>query len=106
MSTNHDQIKNDKRWKLARKHTLTRDDHTCVACGAVEDLTVDHIKSLDSLLKSGGDPFDEDNLRTLCRPCNSRKGSRSTIRVEWIDPAWSAVVGGSLTSAGKTPRSS
>lgn len=105
MASNHDQIKNDPRWKAARKHTLSRDGHRCVACGAEDDLTVDHIEALDTLLKTGGDPFDEDNLRTLCRPCNSRKGKRDLLRVGWTDPAWSSVVG-SLTHGRKTPPAS
>lgn len=54
-----------------RAFIFERDRHTCRLCGASDDLTVDHIwpQSL------GGD--DElDNLRTLCRSCNSKKGAR------------------------------
>lgn len=93
MADNHSRIKNDPRWKAARKHTLDRDGHRCVACGSEDDLTIDHIVSLDHLLKTDGDPFDLDNLRVLCRSCNSRKGKREHLRVAWVDPAWSNIIG-------------
>ena len=48
-----------------------RDGHACLTCGSVEDLTLDHIHPWS---KGGEDTFD--NLRTLCRPCNSAKGAR------------------------------
>lgn len=34
-------------------------------------LSIDHIHP-----ERHGGTLDEDNLQTLCRPCNSRKGSR------------------------------
>jgi len=54
-----------------RFFVFERDGYRCVQCGAVEDLTIDHIypKSLD-----GADTAD--NLQVLCRPCNCRKGAR------------------------------
>lgn len=48
-----------------------RDGFVCLHCGAIEDLTVDHI-----LPWSLGGSDELDNLQTLCRPCNSRKGAR------------------------------
>ena len=48
-----------------------RDDFTCQSCGVRRDLSVDHI-----LAESKGGALDPDNLQTLCRPCNSRKGAR------------------------------
>lgn len=48
-----------------------RDGYRCVQCGAVEDLTIDHIYP-----KSLGGAHTADNLQTLCRSCNSRKGAR------------------------------
>lgn len=54
-----------------RRAVLTRDGHRCVTCGARDDLTLDHIHPY-----SLGGPDTEENLRTLCRPCNSRKGAR------------------------------
>lgn len=55
-----------KRWQVFK-----RDNYRCVVCGAEEDLTIDHIDPVSQ----GGRPT-LDNLRTLCRSCNSRKGPR------------------------------
>jgi hypothetical protein len=54
-----------------RERIYERDGHRCVLCGSTDDLTLDHIypRAL------AGDDND-DNLRTLCRPCNSEKGAR------------------------------
>jgi hypothetical protein len=54
-----------------RELVYERDKYRCVECAATEDLTLDHIYPW-SLGGSDG----PDNLRTLCRPCNSRKGAR------------------------------
>jgi 5-methylcytosine-specific restriction endonuclease McrA len=54
-----------------REQVLERDEHACVLCGATDDLTLDHIHPW-----SLGGQDTEDNLRVLCRPCNSRKGAR------------------------------
>jgi hypothetical protein len=48
-----------------------RDNWTCVECGTHKDLTVDHIVPVS---KGGAD--EDDNLQTMCKPCNSRKGAR------------------------------
>jgi hypothetical protein len=54
-----------------RAAVFDRDDHACAQCHAVDDLTLDHIYPW-----SLGGPDTTDNLRVLCRPCNSRKGDR------------------------------
>ena len=41
------------------------DRHTLVTPGEV----VDHVKEL----KDGGDPWDVDNLQTLCKECHAKK---------------------------------
>jgi 5-methylcytosine-specific restriction protein A len=43
----------------------------CSACGATEDLTGDHIHP-----RSKGGQATIENVRVLCRSCNSRKGNR------------------------------
>lgn len=50
---------------------MVRDGGKCVKCSATEDLTIDHIVPVS---KGGSD--EDDNLRTLCRSCNSTKGAR------------------------------
>jgi 5-methylcytosine-specific restriction endonuclease McrA len=47
------------------------DGYRCKWCGTQHNLTVDHIIPWS---KGGGD--DPENLQTLCRSCNSRKGDR------------------------------
>lgn len=48
-----------------------RDGYRCLHCGTTEDLTIDHIHP-----KSRGGTDAVDNLQTLCRSCNCRKGAR------------------------------
>lgn len=54
-----------------REWIIDRDGNRCIECDTSEDLTVDHIVPV--ILGGKTNP---DNLQTLCRPCNSRKGSR------------------------------
>ena len=49
-----------------------RDNFTCVACGKRTELCVDHINA-----ESNGGDLSLENLQTLCRPCNSAKGTRA-----------------------------
>jgi 5-methylcytosine-specific restriction endonuclease McrA len=57
--------------QLLRSRVFARDDFKCKKCGATERLSVDHI-----IPESKGGTLDMDNLQTLCKPCNSRKGAR------------------------------
>lgn len=50
---------------------FVRDGNKCTRCGSLDDLTLDHIHPV-----IGGGGNELDNLRVLCRPCNSSKGSR------------------------------
>lgn len=52
-----------------RLNVYERDSYKCVHCGSNKDLTLDH-KHPESL---GGQATIE-NLQTLCRSCNSKKG--------------------------------
>lgn len=54
-----------------RQFIYQRDGFACLECGTSDDLTLDHIWPWS---KGGADEID--NLRTLCRSCNSRKGAR------------------------------
>jgi hypothetical protein len=57
-----------------KEQVKQRDGNQCVACGATKYLQVDHIISV-----YGGGTNDIDNLQTLCKVCNGKKGKR-TIR--------------------------
>lgn len=54
-----------------RRRVFERDAYRCLNCGDWRDLCADHIVPL-----SGGGPTTFDNLQTLCRSCNSRKGQK------------------------------
>lgn len=54
-----------------RKAVFERDAYRCRHCGTWYDLCVDHI-----IPESAGGTLDLDNLQTLCRRCNSIKGTK------------------------------
>jgi hypothetical protein len=59
-------IPNGLRWIV-----WERDDFRCLHCGLRRDLTVDHVYP-----EALGGVTSLENLQTLCRSCNSRKGTR------------------------------
>lgn len=54
----------------SEKTVFERDGFRCQICGDWHDLTIDHIYP-----KSLGGTTELNNLQTLCRKCNSRKGN-------------------------------
>jgi hypothetical protein len=54
-----------------RQAVFDRDGRKCLECGSTEGLSLDHIKP-----RAKGGSHAEDNLRTLCGPCNSKKRDR------------------------------
>lgn len=54
-----------------RSAVYERDGNACVQCTTTDDLTLDHIYPW-----SLGGPDTVENLRVLCRSCNSSKGAR------------------------------
>lgn len=56
-----------RQWKAL----CARYDNRCLCCGRKRRLSVDHIVPI---IKGGANSID--NLQPLCKPCNSRKGSR------------------------------
>lgn len=54
-----------------RSVVFERDGHACRHCGSSRDLHADHI-----VAESRGGPTSIDNLQTLCRTCNMKKGAR------------------------------
>ncbi len=54
-----------------RTSVFERDAYRCVKCGSYKDLTCDHIYP-----ESLGGKTTKENLQTLCRSCNSKKGTK------------------------------
>lgn len=54
-----------------RDEVFARDGRACVKCQSILFLALDHIFPV-----SKGGPTTVENLRVLCRSCNSRKGAR------------------------------
>jgi hypothetical protein len=54
-----------------RNAIFARDGDKCLFCGDTKDLCLDHIVAF-----SRGGTTSPDNLQTLCRSCNSKKGAR------------------------------
>lgn len=59
-------IPNDIRWEVWK-----RDNFTCQHCGKRKYLTIDHIYP-----ESKGGKTELSNLQTLCKSCNSKKGTK------------------------------
>lgn len=57
-----------------RKMVYERDHCRCVTCGATDHLSPDHI-----IPWSLGGEDTMENLQTMCRSCNSRKGNRVDV---------------------------
>lgn len=63
-------VKKPVSWSRRFK-VFERDGFKCKACGTPENLTIDHIEPE----RHGGTSVIE-NLQTLCKSCNSKKGTR------------------------------
>jgi len=53
-------------WQKVRKKVLERDRRRCQICGGDSELHVHHLEPVSK----GGEPFDMDNLITLCKSCH------------------------------------
>lgn len=54
-----------------RLQVYERDGFKCVKCGVQKNLTLDHIKP-----ESKGGDSNLENLQTMCKSCNSEKGTK------------------------------
>ena len=71
-----------RRWQAARRFVLKRDGFRCRDCGLAGVLEVHHVRPL----AKGGDPYDADGLRTLCRGCHivtHRPRSQTPAVIGW-----------------------
>ena len=73
-------------WRRARTEALNRDGHLCHTCKAAEDLIVHHVVEL----APGVDPYDVENLQTLCRSCHAKEHNRrrAHARIEAQARSW------------------
>lgn len=71
-------------WNTFRSAIFARDNYTCVICGFNKPyksypdeslFDADHIISLGM----GGECYDEDNVRTLCKPCHKIKTKQDSV---------------------------
>lgn len=60
--------------KKQRERIFNRDENKCVLCGTIEKLTIDHIRPIWE-----GGTSNDNNLRILCKTCNSKKGKKTLI---------------------------
>ncbi len=66
--------------KKHRKIILEKYNHACALCGSTDGLQIDHIVAVVD-----GGTNDLDNLRVLCKACNTSKGANSDIGIaRWI----------------------
>ncbi len=91
MGRNHAKL-TARRWTHLRRAILERDGWRCRECGAYGN-EVDHIRPLHK----GGDPWDSDNLQTLCRSCHIAKTARENRRpMTPAESRWRMLVAKSL----------
>ena len=65
------------RWGRVRRYVLDRDNRECRACGKLLGYAeIDHIIPMDH--EPDRDPYDPDNLQTLCLSCHRLKTAHDT----------------------------
>lgn len=85
-------------WKNKRLEILERDNYECQWCASEGHVTssnhsileIDHIKELEDYPELA---LDDDNLRTLCKPCHNKRHERFQFRKQakekkWNDEKW------------------
>ena len=85
MSRSHVSRIHSRRWAKVRRAVFIRDGYRCRSCGKASVLECDHIERDPTR-----DPFDLDNLQTLCRGCHIKKTTKengtelSPERRDWL----------------------
>ena len=88
MSKAHLALTATRRWQAVRVAVFSRDLYRCRACGLPGRLECDHVVPL----RRGGDPWDMDNLQTLCRGCHVAKTRHESGRPDSPEAAaWRAL---------------
>ncbi len=68
------------RWAATRKAAFDRDGWRCTACGGAGRLEAHH----EPPLEDGGDPYQLEGIRTLCRTCHiDRHRDETPEQREW-----------------------
>lgn len=85
MSRNHTKL-DPRRWAWVRRQAFERDGWRCTnpKCGRTGRLEAHH----EPPLRDGGDPYDLDGIKTLCRECHIRHHRPDNMvegRAEWLD---------------------
>lgn len=65
--------------KINRQRIFKRDNHECVYCGSVKQLTLDHV-----IPKSRGGKNTWNNLVTCCFTCNLKKGNKTPDEAKMV----------------------
>ena len=78
----YDNVYGTERWRSLRELALKRDKGLCVIClkaNVIERATiVDHKLEIND----GGEPFDIENLQSLCSACHNKKSAEERKRRE------------------------
>ena len=65
--------------KISRARIYQRDKYSCVYCGGIKKLTIDHV-----IPKSRGGGNTWENMVTCCFDCNSKKGNKTPKEANMI----------------------
>ena len=85
MSYHHVRL-NHTRWQAARKAVFRRDGWRCTACGRPGRLEAHHVTPLEK--EPNQDPYDPNDLATLCRSCHidlHRRERLSPEQILWME---------------------
>lgn len=77
-----------KTWEQQRQRVLARDGWRCTRCHKEligGDATVDHVSPISL---SDSKTYDDSELIAMCRACNSRKGDKILVRLDYRNPSW------------------